>query len=378
MQERYAERNTTTPAAADLGAAGSQDLASTCRQEAAKLQAEIMEMEILIRQTAAELERLEPRVSEATRKLREVESRFDSYTRAEVKEVYGAAQEVQMRHFMMQAQLGQLNHKLSVLQRFDGFLRNVIAALPQLQAAVQLETPGDSPASARHQVADYSADRHADDSALAQVVQAQEEERHRAAEVMNEGPVQMLANLVLRAEVCERLLSSGDDRALGELRQMKSSIASSLRDARLLVYELRPMALTELGLLPTLQKYAQNLADKTNVSFSIEGEGIDGRWPEYFEVAMFRVVQEAIAQSLSRRQVNRIDVKLSSTDSEIRVLVQDNAPHDMAERRGGADSRKERSGAARFRERLQLLGATAESEIIPGGGHRLHLAIPLR
>ena len=364
--------------ATDLGATASHDLASICRQEAAKLQAEIVEMEILIRQTAAELERLEPRVSETTRKLREVEAHFDNYTRAELKEVYGAAQEAQMRHFMMQAQLGQLNHKFAVLQRFDSFLRNVIAALPQLQAAVQLETSADSQVPTRRQVADYSADRHADDSALAQVVQAQEEERRRAAEIINEGPVQLLANLVLRAEVCERLLATGDARTQEELRQLKSSVANSLREARLLAFELRPMTITELGLLPTLQKYGQNLADKTHISILVEGEGVDGRWPEYVEVAMFRVVQEAIAQSLSRRQVSHIDVKLSSTDSDIRVIVQDDAPHDLAERRGSADDRKQRSSAARFRERLQLLGATAEAEVIPGGGHRLHVTIPLR
>ncbi len=378
MPDNQAEQHSTTSASADSSVKAVQELANSCRQELSQLQAEIMEMEILVRQTSAEIERLEPRVAEMSRKIREVDAQTESYSRAEVKELYNAAQEVQMRHFMMQGQLSQLSYKSSVLQRYEALLRRVLAALPQLQVLAQSEDLARSQPAPQRRLADYSASPGADGSFLAQTVRAQEEERLRAAELINDGPVQLLANVVLRAEVCERLVGVGDQRALEELRQLKASVASSLRDARHFVYDLRPVAIGELGLVPTLQRYAQTLADKTRIGVTVIAEGVDARWPEHLELAAFRIAQDAIAQSLARRQVSQIKIKLTASDTELRVKVQDNGLPDIGDRRPGADSRRKRPDTTRLRERLQLLGARAEEEIVPGKGHSLDVVIPLR
>lgn len=378
MPDNQAEQYSTTSASSDSSVRAVQELANSCRQELAQLQAELTEMEILVRQTSAEVERLEPRVAEMSRKMREVDAQAESYSRAEVKEVYNAAQEIQMRHFMMQSQLSQLSYKSSVLQRYGALLRRVLAALPQLQAVAQSEDLARSHPAPQRRQADYSGPPSADDAVLSQVVRAQEEERLRVAELINDGPVQLLANVVLRAEVCERLLGVGDQRALEELRQLKTSVANSLRDARHFVYELRPVAIGELGLVPTLQRYAQSIAEKTRVAVTVTAEGVDARWPEHVELGVFRIAQEAIAHSLARRQVSQIGVELTSSDSELRIRVQDNGLADIGDRRSGADSRRKRPDITRLRERLQLLRAKAQEEIVPGKGHYLDIVIPLR
>jgi len=94
------------------------------------------------------------------------------------------------------------------------------------------------------------------------IIKAQEEERQRVAREIHDGPAQSMSHIVLKAEICERLVDSDPEKAKDELRTLKSVVRDTLRDVRKIIYDLRPMSLDDLGLIPTLQRYIENLSGR--------------------------------------------------------------------------------------------------------------------
>src|SRR4029453_3616233 len=129
--------------------------------------------------------------------------------------------------------------------------------------------------------------------AVAQVIQAQEDERLRVSRQIHDGPAQTMTNLVLRAEICERLLDLDVVRAKAELSGLKSGVTPPLQAPRRFIFDLRPMILDDLGLEPTLRRYMQQFTENNKIEAGVTINGLNGRLPLQLEVAVFRIVQEA-------------------------------------------------------------------------------------
>ena len=78
---------------------------------------------------------------------------------------------------------------------------------------------------------------------IANIIQAQEKERLRISLQMHDGPAQSMSNLVLRAEICQRMMDRDLDQARAELGALKSAINTTLQDTRRFIFDLRPMIL---------------------------------------------------------------------------------------------------------------------------------------
>jgi two-component system sensor histidine kinase DegS len=90
-------------------------------QEYEQIQKELKEIDILINQSTAEVEKLAQRNAQLTNKVRTMESNIDTVPRPDIKEIYTAAQEAQMRLFMMRGQVEQLQSRQENLKRFGVF-----------------------------------------------------------------------------------------------------------------------------------------------------------------------------------------------------------------------------------------------------------------
>ena len=109
------------------------------------------------------------------------------------------------------------------------------------------------------------------------IIRAQEEERRRVAREIHDGPAQAMANVVLRAEICERLLAAGREEVTLELGQLKVLVKESLRELRRIIFNLRPMALDDLGLVPTLNRYLENLREHEGAPVFLTVRGAETR-----------------------------------------------------------------------------------------------------
>ena len=88
------------------------------------------------------------------------------------------------------------------------------------------------------------------------IIEAQEEERKRLSRDIHDGPAQILANVLLRSGLIEKVYAEqGADLAFKELNGLKETVRDALSEVRRIIYDLRPMALDDLGLIPTLKKY---------------------------------------------------------------------------------------------------------------------------
>src|SRR5206468_10543544 len=95
-----------------------------------------------------------------------------------------------------------------------------------------------------------------DESGLLQaVVDTQEDERKRIARQVHDGPAQAMANVVLQSEISERLFVVDPQRSRTELAALRQMVNKTLQELRGFIFELRPMILDDLGLVPTMRRY---------------------------------------------------------------------------------------------------------------------------
>ncbi len=87
------------------------------------------------------------------------------------------------------------------------------------------------------------------------IIHAQEEERQRVARELHDGPAQSLSNISFKAEICLKLIDKDIDKAKMEMQILRGHIHDTIGETRELIYNLRPMSIDDLGLVPTLERY---------------------------------------------------------------------------------------------------------------------------
>jgi two-component system sensor histidine kinase DegS len=160
-------------------------------------------------------------------------------------------------------------------------------------------------------------------SASRQVFQIIEEERMRIARDMHDGPAQSMANLVLQAEVLEKLLLRDPSAVVTELIDFKSVVRDALDETRRLIFDLRPMTLDDLGLVPTLRRYIKEYGDKSGIVARFHVVGEERRLPGNYEAVLFRIVQEALTNARRHAQAHSVDVTLTLQQHRVVAVVKD-------------------------------------------------------
>jgi len=156
----------------------------------------------------------------------------------------------------------------------------------------------------------------------AAILRAQEELRRDISRRMHDGPAQSLASIALQVEVVERLASRGDPRAAAELHALRTLVQGALDTTKAFIFEVRPMVLDDLGLLPTLRRLVIDRADRAGIPVEIASSGVAVRLHPDLESGIYRIIAEA-ASGLIRLQPEGLEVRLTWTDGELEVLLGD-------------------------------------------------------
>jgi two-component system sensor histidine kinase DegS len=208
------------------------------------------------------------------------------------------------------------------------------------------------------------------------VIQAQEEERKRVAREIHDGPAQSMANVVLRSEIVEKMLKN--ERILEaqmELHELKEMVRMSLADVRRIIFDLRPMALDDLGLVPTLQKYIQTCEERIESSIDLVVFGVEPPLRSSVKAAIFRLVQECLNNVEKHARANTVQVKLEFVQESLSLVVKDDGVgFDLEKRLANGGS----FGLLGMRERVQLLEGSVEMQSAPGEGTKVIFQIPLK
>lgn len=211
------------------------------------------------------------------------------------------------------------------------------------------------------------------------IIKMQEDERKRVAREIHDGPAQNLANVVLKAEICERLFANNRmDELMAELEELKQTINASLQETRQIIHNLRPMVLDDLGLVPAVKLLTEDLQKQAEIEVEMTVIGKARRLDSAVEVAIFRIVQEAINNTYKYARATRITIKLEYLTEQVNAAVEDNGiGFDM----GSLNDRLttgEHFGLYGMRERIELLGGSLTIHSNKGIGTRIGIMIPLK
>jgi two-component system sensor histidine kinase DegS len=205
-------------------------------------------------------------------------------------------------------------------------------------------------------------------TASRQVFQIIEEERMRIARDMHDGPAQSMANLVLQAEILERLIQRDPQLVVRELADFKEGVRAVLDDTRRLIFDLRPMSLDDLGLVPTLRKLIKEFGEDAGVTAQLRVMGQDVRLPGSFEPTIFRIIQEALNNARKHARAHSVEVLINFQEDAVTAVVRDDGiGMDVA----AVEARLEYGknlGLISMRERAQLEKGTLEIRSEPGKG----------
>lgn len=337
-------------------------LLENCRREYQQVQTELKEIDLLIKQTAAEVERLVQRNAQATTRLRHVEAAFDTVPREDIREAYTAVREIQQRLFTMRGQLEKLQSDQKNLTRYAQFLRQVLEVG---------QGPLNLPGTAREGAAEAEAI-----PPIVRVIEAQERERQRLARRIHDGPAQSLTNLILQAEICERLFEADPEKARSELANLKSAVVKTFKEVKDFISTLRPMMLDDLGLIPTLRRYVEDFKERHGVDVALHITGREQRFATYKEVTIFRVIQELMNNAREFSQATALQVALDIDDHRVQVVIEDNGRvFDPADLSSGPLA--EQMGLDTMRERIEMLQGRFQIEAQPGKGTRVLIEVPL-
>src|SRR5262245_65049586 len=127
---------------------------------------------------------------------------------------------------------------------------------------------------------------------IVRIVQAQEEEKLRLARLMHDGPAQSLTNFILQTEICQRLFDRDPARAAEELNNLKTTASVTFQKVRDFIFDLRPMMLDDLGVVPTVRRYVDSFKEKNDIETKLELHGDERRLESHREVMLFRGIQD--------------------------------------------------------------------------------------
>jgi two-component system sensor histidine kinase DegS len=333
-----------------------------CLEERKQVAQQLEEVELLIRQSTDEVERLARRSAEVTNRLRQVENNFDTVPRADLQEIYSTDKKEQGRLFTMRGQAEKLQANQEGLRKRHELLTRVVSVLRLLKE--------ESSATATN--APFTREQ----SMVVRIIQAQENERRRLSRQMHDGPAQLLTNLVLQAEICQRLLDVDSERARAELDNLKTETTKAFQQTREFISDLRPMMLDDLGLIPTLKRYVSSWSEKTGISAELSISGQPHRLAPYSEVTIFRAVQELMGNAAQHANPSHVQVMLSLDGAFARAVVEDDGVgFDVDEVMASVDTEK-KIGIASIADRVQMLGGSLSFESVRGVGTKATLEVP--
>ncbi|MBJ7894791.1 two-component sensor histidine kinase DegS [Bacillus atrophaeus] len=322
-------------------------------------------------------DKLEVHTRHARNRLSEVSRNFHRFSEEEIRNAYEKAHKLQVELTMIQQREKQLRERRDDLERRLLGLQEIIERSESLvsQITVVLNYLNQD----LRQVGLLLADAQAKQDFGLRIIEAQEEERKRVSREIHDGPAQMLANVMMRSELIERIFRDrGTEDGFQEIKNLRQNVRNALYEVRRIIYDLRPMALDDLGLIPTLRKYLYTTEEyngKVKIHFQCIGDTEDKRIAPQFEVALFRLAQEAVTNALKHSESEEITVKVEVTKDFVILIIKDNGKgFDVKDTK----QKKNKSfGLLGMKERVDLLEGTITIDSKIGLGTFIMIKVPL-
>jgi signal transduction histidine kinase len=198
------------------------------------------------------------------------------------------------------------------------------------------------------------------------LVISREEDRRRIRRDLHDGLGPVLGGVAMRLDAAGNAIERDPDSARTLVRTARTEVAEALDDVRRLVHDLRPPALDDLGLAAALAQQA----DRARGAVAVDLDTGDlGAMPAAVEVAVLRIVSEALTNVVRHAGASRARVVVSQEPTAVVVTVADDG-------RGIGPDVVAGVGLLSLRERAEELGGQCEVHCPASGGTTVRAVLP--
>jgi len=352
------------------------EIAENARKECERLRQELEELKERTVKLIDDVESLENELKQVKRQLMIINKNYDKYSEEEAKQIYEKADSLRIELAIRREQEQylikrrneleiRLKDSIRTAEKADRLISNIGISLSCLTGDLQ-------------QVSLQLEDLQQRQLMGLKIIKAQEEERQRVARDIHDGPAQLMSNIVLKAEICDRLVDTDPIKAKEELKNLKSVVRETLQDVRKIIYNLRPMSLDDLGLIPTLQRYIFTFQQESKISVNFKTTGVYEDIKPEISLSIFRIVQEIINNVKKHAEASNVSINLEFLEKELRLNVEDDGKgFNTEELKTRKDYINSGFGLYSMRERVELLNGKFEVNSAIGKGTRIDITVPL-
>lgn len=364
--------------------------------EASKKQLE--DLKFQVRQTVDRVDALEKQEQLAKQKLARVSSDFKNNSEERIRKCYDEVKDVQValeverdKERRLREQRDKLEIRLRHLQVMLQQAEHLALAIGSVLNYLSTQVTG-----VVWQIEAVQKDK----LVGARIIKAVEEERYRMSRELHDGPAQDMANLILQTNICEKLIDFNPEEARQTLRDMRQQVRDCLTSVRQVIFDMRPMALDDIGLEAALHQLVTKLGARGVVAAEYQLDGTPVKLSKYVEVAAFRIVQESLNNVAHHAGTKKARVRVLYTKTALSILIEDEGEgfdmDELAARQAAAEAAeaaenveaegeepvqekaRQHFGLMSMKERAKMIGAEFQVMSAPGKGTRVHLRIPFK
>ena len=376
----------------------------TARDEVEASKKQLEDLKFQVRQTVDRVDALEKQEQQAKQKLARVSADFKNSSEERIRQCYDEVRDVQValaverdKEKRLREQRDKLEIRLRHLSVMLQQAEHLTLAIGSVLNYLSTQVTG-----VVWQIEKVQKDK----LVGARIIKAVEDERYRMSRELHDGPAQDLANLIFQTSICEKLVDFKPEEAKQNLQEMRQQVRDCLSSVRQVIFDIRPMALNDLGLEAALHQLVAKMATRGVVAAEYQLDGDPVRLSKYVEVAAFRIVQEALNNVAHHSGQKNASVRVLYTKTALSILVEDQGDgFDMDEfelaqaaAEAQADEKDETTmdeaagedeagtppretlhfGLTSMKERAKMIGAEFQVTSAPGKGTRVHLRIPYK
>lgn len=211
---------------------------------------------------------------------------------------------------------------------------------------------------------------------VAAITYIQEEERKRVARDLHDDTVQSLIAIGQRVELAREAIAENPEVAREKLRELRKMVTHTIDNVRQFSRDLRPTVLEDLGMVPALQHLTNEITQRDTIDVKLSVEGVPEELPPGMEVAIYRIVQEALTNVRKHAQASHAQVHAQFLPQQVVITIQDDGVGFTMPEEATELVSKGSLGLMGLRERAQLFGGKMELISLVGQGTTVRVVLP--
>ena len=366
------------------------DIYQNTRNEVDDARTRLAELKKRVAESIERVDALTADEQKAKQRLAAVSRNFTEHTEDEIRETYEAVSIIQINLAIEREKEQTMRVERDKLEIRLRYLHNVVARAEHMALSIGsvLSYLSTQVSGVLWKIEAVQKDKFVG----ARIIKATEEERYRISREIHDGPAQDLANALFTTTITERLMDKDMAEAKKTLAELREELRKCLTGVRQIIFDMRPMALDDLGLPQAVEQLIQLFGERGNLHGTFSLEGAYYTLPKHVEIAIFRIVQEALNNVVHHAKTNKVRGRMHYTAQALTVLIADDGvgfdPSRLTEEPEETDDALDMETQRRLRgrhfgvigmeERAKIIGAAIQILSEPGKGTKVHLRVQNR